>query len=220
MSDIYQIIVEGKRDIIVLKRLLCAIKNIPYGEWKRLEEKTFYHALPPNGDHLLLRELGGYTGLERIVSEFSRAKALGDGKITKNLIILDADTPATGGGFATRNAWVTATLNAIQAKAEVVTFLLPDNASDGTLETLLLGARTQVTSNASLCLQALDSCLKSKSVPYPLTEKIRVSLYAWLFDKDAAKSFSVDDAVQGNTVFDFASNVFAPLCAFLRTNLP
>lgn len=220
MSDIYQIIVEGKRDIIVLKRLLCAIKNIPYGGWERLEEKTFYHALPPNGDHLLLRELGGYTGLERIVSELSRAKALGDGKITKNLIILDADTPATGGGFATRNAWVAERLDAIQAKAEVVTFLLPDNTSDGTLETLLLGARTPATSNASSCLQAFDSCLKSKNVPHPLNEKICVSLYAWLFDGKAAKSFSVDDAVEGNTVFDFASNVFAPLCAFLRNHLP
>lgn len=215
MGKIFQLVVEGSSDVIVLKRLLGNLwSNL---SWKG-ESPLYYCSLPEEAT-LCIRELKGYQSLQNIKSELSLVKELGDCCITKNLLVLDADTPKNGGGFETRREWVVSRLEALPPHSPVELFLLPDDKSDGTLETLLLQARAVATKSAEGCLQAFCDCLNKHKVPYPLEEKMIFSLYAWLFDKTAASKCRVDTALKADAVVDFKSSAFQPLETFLKTHL-
>lgn len=215
MGKVFQLVVEGSSDAIVLKRLL---ENLwPNLNWEG--KSPLYYCSLPEETVLCIRELGGYQSLQNAKSQLSLVKELGDCCITKNLLILDADAPMNAGGLDKRREWVFFVLETLPPHSPVELFLLPDNKSDGTLETLLLQARAAATKSAEGCLQAFCDCLNKHKVPYPLEEKMIFSLYAWLFDKTAASKCRVDTALKADSVVDFKSSAFQPLETFLKTHL-
>lgn len=216
MGEVCQIVVEGVSDAIMLKRLIGTMVGSAL-DWKGKD--GFWHCRLPDGCTLCIRVLGGYQRLKSVGAELHRIKALDDCRISMNLLVLDADTPATDGGYAKRKKWVEDTLQTFPNKPNVVLFLLPDNASDGTLETLLLSARARVAQRVDGCLDAFTQCLAHNQVPYPLGEKVVFSLYAWLFDKTAATRLRVDCAINNEAIVDFDSHAFTPLRTFLQRHL-
>lgn len=220
MGEVCQIVVEGASDAIMIKRLIGTMVEDAL-DWKGKEtgKGGFWHCRLPNGCTLCLRVLGGYQRLTSVGAELHRAKELDDCRISMNLLVLDADTPATGGGHAQRKQWVQDTVQAFQNPPNVDVFLLPNNASDGTLETLLLSARAREVQRVDGCLDAFTQCLAHNQAPYPLEDKMVFSLYAWLFDKTAATRLRVDSAIKNEAIVDFDSHAFMPLRAFLQRHL-
>ena len=104
--------VEGKEDV---ELVLALLQDLGLG-----------------GPHVKVKDIGGWSCLPMARNEL--AKTTNAGGI--NLIVFDADRPATGGGATARRAQIAAELTTLQLTATV--FLLPDDQSDGTVEDLML----------------------------------------------------------------------------------
>lgn len=244
MFTAYQIFVEGTSDLIVLQRLLQEMHpDLTVKKWKsekdekdRLRYKVIHLS---SGDCLVCYPVGGYHNIESLVLplDIFKSQTGKDLSVAMNLLIFDADYPLgkrsqpptkqqvkDEGGFQKRKLYLETCIDSLkkshsfQAPYEI--FMLPDDGSNGYLETLLLKALKPAPKGATECFVAFQEDLEKHKAPYPLTDKMNAGIYAWTFDKKATKSLRFDDALERDNVFDFSSPAFEPLRNFLRKHLP
>lgn len=135
--------------------------------------------------------VGGWTNLGKMFSQQVRKP-----EIEKILIIFDADSPANGGGFASRRSELDKIV-AGNAKAKI--FLFPNNRDDGDFETLLARIANETGNERFFdCFSDFETCLgdayihpdlKAKMFSYicfqkelSSSERNHLGRGEWLFD--------------------------------------
>ncbi len=221
MAGCYQIFVEGQSDAIILRRLIADMCQVDWStSWEVLRKNGLWK-MKYTDDLIYIRNLRGFENLNNIAAEADIIKDVKEQKVTKNLVVFDADVPSTGGGVQERKAYIRSIIERngfLLSKFSI--FLMPDDVNDGYLETLLLGAKMPNLSRVQNCFMAFEQCVQKNSAPFALSDKNRVSLYAWLFDSNASKTLRVDDALAGSAVIDIKSSVFDNLRNFLHAEIP
>lgn len=133
-------------------------------EAKRLEtpEGVFLQALIhkyiPDAVPYTIYAVDGWSNLRQPANVMNMQLNTQDGG--RNLIVFDADSSATGGGFENRLSSLKEQLSDNGILADI--FLWPDNHSDGTVENLMLDiARRDLHSLFFDCFEDYEACLSS-----------------------------------------------------------
>lgn len=240
--SVASVIVEGKDDIVFLRRLIEVIRQQngkgPL-EWKLLNafEKitigagVFGNCVCQNGgDTIAIFE---NRGVYQDVSPAALVLNLGKKslKVTDVICLFDADAPTNFlghpvnfGGFANRDAYVARKLSSLRCGHRH--FLFPDNHSDGALEDLVFAIMTPVARSAfnplwtsfRNGLQATMTGVGLQTFGY--SPKGTVSQYASVLDEECAKDLYWVAALWNNAIWDWTSSALMPLTAFLQTAIP
>ena len=137
--------------------------------------------------HFLMREnagrwevisTGGYTKLTLIDQQFKENSDNGG----INLIIFDADSPETCGGFAARNKYIEEKLKELSISAEI--FLFPNNRDDGDFELMLEHVINEGHRCLLECFEGYESCVgghrDEKCNPKYMTPNRKAKIYAYV----------------------------------------
>lgn len=166
--------------------------------------------------------VGGYTNLDSHTNKFLEHEDDSE----KNLVIFDADYPATGGGFEARKRWLEEKKKALGIQFEF--FLFPNNQDDGMFETLL---QRMVNPKYEKLLSYFKEY--EKKVEYfneslggnvfeTPDEKARIYSYISAFKRSrkAKEDFKGGQWDFGNQEYwNLASTALEPLKDFLRTHI-
>jgi hypothetical protein len=167
--------------------------------------------------------VGGYSKLEQVigVTKYVKCQERADLPIDKHLVIFDADTPENKGGFAKRREQLIEIMEKNEAKNETPwsLFLLPNNAEDGMLETLLLRALSSNATSIVPCVNGLVECFHAHNASCELKEKHKVALFAWGCCEKANKDLRFEPSLKGDATWDYTSEEFGPLRDFLKREL-
>lgn len=166
---------------------------------------------------------GGYTKLhiETVTNQFLANTDAGG----INLLIFDADTPETNGGFAVRKQYLEDKKTQLGITFE--TFLLPDNQNDGIFENLLEKIVFPENQFILDCFDTYTSCLETNRAKRELRlPALKSKIYAYWeimpksnkqneAFKNKRDSFQEQNYTQ---YFDFDHSYLDPLKTFLETH--
>lgn len=225
-----RVFVEGVDDIRFLQHLLKVL--VPtFPDWEKLTTPG------PNEIKETFVDVGEHTLVLTATQGWSKTDSLGpyartfahprqQMSVDRTLILFDADAPRTNnhqpcadGGFQARLAALKAKTAKFAPKPSF--FLYPDNASDGTLETLLEGmVAADKRPILTECWEHFCACTQRHGATYLPTPKAKLHQYAALFDKDAMSKDYFCSSLDNPALWDWTSPVLAPLVDFLRRELP
>lgn len=236
MMDAVHVILEGGGDVLFIKQLLMEIEPQLRGKWfkcpkgEAVDESQFQvptltlkaawkgkllilHAM--NGvDHIfpmpegMLNDLGCDVGEKNVV-------------VTKNVFIVDADDSKRqngSGGIASAKKKIQAEAAKCQAlHIACAGFAMPDNQSDGTLESLLDAMIPQANrSFINCCWKGFIACSKGHGAICDPPLKSEIDIYAKLFNRKANKEMFASVSFKDPTVWDWNVSELDPLKTFLR----
>lgn len=139
----------------------------------------------------------------------------------QNLIIFDADTFETNGGFGKRFSEIDATLEGMNVEAEV--FLFPNNHDDGIFENLLLDiAQKEIHKQFFDCYADYEACLGNNYITPNLKGKVftYISAQKSLSNSQRKKLSNTGEWFFNNEDFwDLNAEALIPLKDFLRKNI-
>lgn len=228
---VYQILVEGPSDLRVVGRLLdmigVAFEDVSEKLAPSKEEKTSQNRRLYQCQHqdlcVYVNAVGGCSKLEQVigVTKYVKCQEWADLPIDKHLVIFDADTPKNNGGFAKRWEQLIKIMEKNEKQNEIPwsLFLLPNNADDGMLETLLLRALSSGATSIGHCVNGLVDCFHAHNAHCELKEKHKVALFAWGCCKEANKDLRFESSLKDGSTWDYSSEAFAPLRDFLKREL-
>lgn len=236
MMPVTHILVEGKDDLVFIRRLIDIMRaDLPVLEWK---------LLPPGRDTITIGSgkfgncfttVGGAVialsevkGFARDPSPFSRyVKADHDYQVNQLVVLFDADLPQVSdfGGFRQRLEYL---VNNRFSKISIGKkfFLFPDNKTDGTLENLAIAMIRPtidfvIHKNWREYRDGLKSQLTKLSEPYlDDTVKCGLSQFCTVFDAETAKDLYWIAALWNENIWDWNAVALNPLKQFLQTNIP
>ena len=139
----------------------------------------------------------------------------------KNIsIIIDADSEGTDeGGFSARKS---AVKNCIGANCtnDVEIYLMHDNESDGSLETLLEGM-VKKPELINTCWEKYKQCLATHDLDLdnPPAPKLKLAAYAAAIEPKVRKQLFLNESFSNNDVWNWNATALDPLKTFLREQL-
>ncbi len=167
--------------------------------------------------------VGGYTKIESedVVNQFQMNTDAGG----INLLIFDADTPETNGGFADRKQYLEAKKTELGITFE--TFLLPDNQNDGIFENLLEKIVFPENQFILDCFDNYSTCLENNRAERELRlPALKSKIYAyWEImpksnrqNEDFKNKRTLFQERKYTQYFNFDHSYLNPLKTFLETH--
>ena len=165
-----------------------------------------------------VESLGGWTNLEKASNTFKENSDSGG----KNIVILDADSPANGGGFNVRKGEI----EKVKTKNNLVfdLCLFPNNIDDGDFEILLERIINQKHIGLLECFSSYEECISKYNLPnspilYKLPiRKSKIYSYVDAFPKSKTKNEKLKDGdyfFLNPEIWDLSSIELEPLKEFL-----
>jgi hypothetical protein len=167
-----------------------------------------------------IRKTDGWTNLHLEQQYFRRTSDAGG----LNLVIFDADTPHhPNGGHTARRRKLEGVRQGLGLTFKL--FLLPDNRSDGNLETLLEQLVPPTHRRVLTCYDALATCLAQPAYQIPDPDKKRFFVYMDVMPlsgqerKRFNKSHGDDRLYENPAYWNLEATVLDPLVQFLKQHL-
>ena len=236
MMPVTHILVEGKDDLVFIRRLIEIMRaDLPRLEWKLLSPGQDTITLGSGKFGNCFTTVGGAVialsevkGFARDPFPFSRyVKADNDYQVNQLVVLFDADWPQTSdfGGFGQRLEYL-AHNRFSKISIGKKFFLFPNNKNDGTLENLAIAMIRPaidfvISKNWREYRDGLKRQLTKLSEPYlDDTAKCRMSQFCTVFDAETAKDLYWIAALWNEKVWDWNAVALNPLKQFLQTSIP
>ena len=231
-----QIFVEGSGDVLFLMRLLMRLEPRLIGRWKKcpdggsLDEGAFQSPILTmraewNNRLLILRAANGVDNIFPMPESALQTVCYGVGvenlTVVKNVFVVDADDSVRKngtGGIASALAKIKDE-QAKCAKMHIACagFAMPDNMSDGTLESLLAGMVPAANRKViDCCWHNFEACVAVNGAKFSPPIKSMIDVYAKLFNKDAHDGMFASSSFKDASVWDWTAPILDPLKQFLQ----
>lgn len=170
------------------------------------------------GKNIEIKGVSGYTNLSNHAETMQRNSAVGG----INLVLFDADSAATNGGFLQRKEELLKVKKGIKANFEL--FLFPNNEMDGAFEHLLEELVTEEHKGILDCFDGYERCIRGYNNPNYESPDQKAKLYSYISvqkkTQKELKEFKDGDWFFDRTeLWNFQTPFLEPLKEFLRIHI-